>query len=59
LLKNKVLTFTGVRGFQRPQLLLLQTGAIGVELEPKGLRGHVLVLAVDQADGPPSLLLVL
>lgn len=54
-----LLTFTSVGRLERPELLLLQAGAIGIQLEAKGLRGHILVLAIDQSDGPPSLLLVL
>lgn len=56
---GRLLTFTSVGRLERPELLLLQAGAIGIQLEAKGLRGHILVLAIDQSDGPPALLLVL
>lgn len=49
---------TGVR-LQSPDLLLLQGGAVGVDLKAEGFGGEVAELAVDEADGPAALLLVL
>ena len=40
------------RGLQHPDLLLLERLPVGVGLEPEGLGAEVLVLAVDEADGP-------
>lgn len=56
---RRLLTFTSIGRLQRPELLLLQASAIGIQLEAKGLRRHILVLAIDQTDGPPALLLIL
>lgn len=58
-IKLWVLTFSGGGRFQSPELLLLQTGAVRVQLEAERLGRHVFVLPVDQSDGPPALLLVL
>lgn len=53
------LTFAGVGWFQRPELLLLETSAVCVQFVSEGFGCHVLVLAVDEPDRPPALLLVL
>lgn len=59
IINLNILTLAGIRWLQRPQLLLLQTRSVRVQLKAERLGGHILVLAVDQADRPPALLLVL
>lgn len=54
-----LLTFTGGRRFQCPQLFLLQACAVGIQLEPERLRRHVFMLGIYQADRPPAFLLIL
>lgn len=57
----KLLTVISIprSGLQRPDLFLLETGAVGVDLEAECLGGEVPVPRVDEPNGPPAALLVL
>lgn len=48
-----------IHRLERPDLLLLERRPVGIDLEAERLGGEIPELAVDQADGPAALLLVL
>lgn len=56
---NKRLTFASTWWFQRPHLFFLETGSVRIEFVAKCFGCHVFVLAIDQTDGPPTLLLIM
>lgn len=56
--KEKSLTFAGTGWFERPHLFLLEAGSVRIQLVAKCFGCHVFMLAIDQTNGPPSLLLI-
>ena len=56
--RKKSLTFAGAGWFERPHLFLLEAGSVCIQLVAKCFGCHVFMLAIDQTNGPPSLLLI-